>query len=68
MLIKLTNAHPEHKGKSLIINTELVLSFFEGANEDGEEVVFIFGVHGNTWQVTDTVDEVMAQVSEIGNK
>jgi hypothetical protein len=68
MLLKLNNAHQEHKEKSLIINTELVLSFFEGTNEAGEDVVFIFGVHGNTWQVSNTIDEIMEMAEERGNR
>jgi hypothetical protein len=46
----------------------LVLSFFEGTNEAGEDVVFIFGVHGNTWQVSNTIDEIMAMAESVGNK
>ena len=62
-LIKLTNAHKDHKDKSLIINTEYIASFFPSKNEDEEEVVFAFGVQGNTWQIKESIDEIMEMIN-----
>lgn len=61
--IKLTNAHKDHKGKSLILNTEYIASFFPAKNEEEEEVVFAFGVQGNTWQVEETIDQIMEKIN-----
>ena len=65
MLLKLTNAHPDHKGKQLILNTELILSFYEGVNEENENVVFAYGMNNNTWQLSDTIEEIMEQANSI---
>jgi len=65
MLIKLNNAHKDHLGKQLIINSDLVMSFYEGKDEDENEVVFVFGMQGNTWTVSDTIDEIMQQIDSV---
>lgn len=65
MLIKLNNAHKDHKGKQLIINSDLVMSFYEGKDEDENEVVFVFGMQGNTWTVSDTIEEIMQQIDSV---
>jgi hypothetical protein len=62
MIIKLTNATPEHKGKSLGINTEHIVTAFRDAitREDGtvEEVTFLFCPPHGTWEVKETIDEI----------
>jgi len=60
MLLKLTNATKGRIGEGLILNTELVLSFFENKAEDGRDVVVAYGMNGNTWEVSETIDEIMA--------
>jgi uncharacterized protein YlzI (FlbEa/FlbD family) len=63
-LIKLTNATKGRIGESLIINTEMIMSFFENTQEDGTKVSVAFGMNGNSWEVKETIDEVMAQIKE----
>ena len=61
MLLRLTNAAKGRIGEGLILNTELVLSFFEHAQEDGTKVTVAFGMNSNTWEVVESVDEIMEQ-------
>jgi len=63
-LIKLTNATPGRIGEGLILNTEALISFFEGTQEDGTKVTVAFGVNNNSWEVKETLDEVMAIINE----
>ena len=62
-LIKLTNATKGRIGESLILNTDMIMSFFENNQEDGEKVTVAFGMNGNSWEVKETIDEVMALIS-----
>ena len=64
MLLKLTNATKGRIGEGLILNTELLLSFFEHTTEDDRKVVVAFGMNGNTWEVSETIDEIMAKAKE----
>jgi uncharacterized protein YlzI (FlbEa/FlbD family) len=64
-LIKLTNATKGRIGESLILNTDMIMSFFENNQEDGEKVTVAFGMNGNSWEVKETIDEVMAQIKEL---
>jgi hypothetical protein len=61
MLLKLTNATKGRIGEKLILNTDLLLSMFENKTEDGTEVTVAFGMNGNTWEVSETIDEIMEQ-------
>jgi len=63
-LIKLTNATKGRNGESLIINTEMIMYFFENTQEDGTKVSVAFGMNGNSWEVKETIDEIMAQIKE----
>ena len=63
MIIKLTNATKDRVGEGLILNTELIVSFFENTTEDGEKITSAFGVNGNTWEVKETIDEIMEKVN-----
>lgn len=58
-LIKLTNATKGRIGEGLILNTELIASFFEHTQEDGAKVTVAFGVSGNSWEVQETIDQIM---------
>ena len=55
-LIKLTNATKGRIGESLIINTEMIMSFFENTQEDGTKVSVAFGMNGNSWEVKETIE------------
>ena len=63
-LIKLTNATKGRIGEGLILNTETMMSFFENTQEDGTKVTVAFGINGNSWEVQETIDEIMQQISE----
>jgi len=62
-LIKLTNATKGRIGEGLILNTDLIASFFEHNQEDGTKVTVAFGMNGNSWEVKETVDEIMEQIN-----
>ena len=66
MLLKLTNATKGRIGEGLILNTDLVMSFFKNTTEDGRDVVVAYGMNGNTWEVQETIDEIMEQVANRG--
>ena len=64
MLLKLTNATKGRIGEGLILNTEMILSLFEHKQEDGTQVVIAYGMNGNSWEVSETIDEIMEMVGE----
>jgi len=59
MLLKLTNATKGRIGESLILNTEMILSFYEHTQEDDSKVTVAYGLNGNSWEVKETIDEIM---------
>jgi hypothetical protein len=61
-LIKLTNAHKGRIGEGLILNTDLIASFFEHTQEDGTKVSVAFGMNSNSWEVSETIDEIMQKI------
>ncbi len=61
-LIKLTNATKGRIGEGLILNTEAMMSFFENEQEDGTKVTVAFGMNGNSWEVQETIDEIMSKI------
>lgn len=63
-LIKLANATKGRIGEGLILNTDLIASFFEHTQEDGTKVTVAFGMNGNTWEVSEKIDEIMSKVEE----
>ena len=64
MLIKLTNATKGRIGEGLILNTELIMSFFEHTTEDDRKVTVAFGMNGNTWEVQESIDQIMAMKND----
>ena len=64
MLLKLTNAHKGRIGEGLILNTELIMSFFEHTTEDNRKVTVAFGMNGNTWEVQENIDQIMAMKND----
>lgn len=64
-LIKLTNATKGRIGESLILNTEAMLSFFEGTQEDGTKITVAFGINSNSWEVKETIDEIMEKINAV---
>jgi len=63
-LIKLTNAVADRVGESLILNTDLILSFFEHTQQDGTKVTAAAGINGNSWEVQESIDDIMVQLKE----
>jgi uncharacterized protein YlzI (FlbEa/FlbD family) len=61
-LIKLTNAAKGRIGEGLILNTDLIASIFEHTQEDGTEVRVAFGMNGNNWEVSESMDEIMEKI------
>ena len=61
-LIKLTNATKGRIGEGLILNTDLIASFFEHSQEDGTKVTVAYGMNGNSWEVQETIEEIMAKI------
>ena len=61
-LIKLTNAAKGRIGDGLIISTDLIASFFIHTQEDGTKVTVAFGMNNNSWEVSETVDEIMQKI------
>ena len=59
MLIKLTNATKGRIGEGLILNTDMIMSFYENTNEDGKQIVIAYGMNGNSWEVLETIDEIL---------
>ena len=62
-LIRLTNAVKGRIGEGLILNTDLIASFFEHTQEDGTKVTIAYGMSGNSWEVKETIDEIMEQIN-----
>jgi uncharacterized protein YlzI (FlbEa/FlbD family) len=63
MLIKLTNATKGRLGESLILNTEMILSFYEHTQEDDSKVTVAYGLNGNSWEVKETIDEIAEKIN-----
>ena len=64
MLLKLTNATKGRIGEGLILNTEMMMSFFQSTQEDGTQIVVAYGMNGNSWEVSETIDEIMEMVGK----
>jgi hypothetical protein len=61
-LIRLTNATKGRIGEGLILNTEAMMSFFENTVDD-VKVTVAFGMNGNSWEVQETIDEIMEMIN-----
>jgi uncharacterized protein YlzI (FlbEa/FlbD family) len=64
-MIKLTNATRGRVGEGLILNTEAMMSFFENTQDDGTKITVAFGMNGSSWEVKETIDELMDKIKEI---
>ena len=62
MFITFTNANPAHKGKSISLNTDSIVSIHRNfaTREDGtlEEVTFVHCPPHGTWEVVESVEEI----------
>lgn len=68
MLLKLTNATKGRIGEGLILNTDLIISFFEHTQEDDTKVTIAYGMNGNSWEVSETIEEIMKQIQMAANQ
>ena len=64
MLLKLTNATKGCIGEGLILNTDMIMSFYENTNEDDKKIVIAYGMNGNSWEVSESIDEIMEMVGK----
>ena len=69
MFLKLTNAALEYKGMPLAVRTDIVLSVFQTTLNRGTEdspsmetVTIVYSPQGS-WEVEETVDQVISQLS-----
>jgi len=67
MFISLTNASPAHKGKSVAVRKDLIVSVFRNTviREDDtvEEVTLVFAPPHGTWEVEETYEEIVAKLN-----
>lgn len=67
MFIKLTNASTAHKGKSLAIESSMIVTmhqdkvqFTHEGDTYQEDVTYLFCPPHGTWEVSESIDEVVA--------
>lgn len=63
-LLKLTNAAKGRVGEGLILNTDLIASFFQHTQEDGTKVTAAFGVSGSSWEIQETIEQIADMLQE----
>jgi hypothetical protein len=63
MIIKLKNAATLYTGKPILINTDFILSVFE-AELDGVGTTHIYSTTKETWQVQESVDQVLKLINK----
>lgn len=61
-MIRLTNATKGRIGEGLILNAEAMMSFFENTVDD-VKITVAFGMNGNSWEVQETIDEIMEKIN-----
>jgi hypothetical protein len=64
VIIKLTNSHADFKGKKVLINSDHILSVFESKTADNKKATFVYVDKENTWQVSETVEQIYEMVSK----
>ena len=66
MIIKLTNAVKQHEGKTLLLNTEHILSIGDVVTDDGRELTTIFSVDKELWEVKETASQIFDMINKKG--
>ena len=71
MFITLTSANPEIKGTPMVLNTEYIVSIYRAEKKVSvgvaalrEETTLIFCPPHGTWEVSETVEEVLALINQ----
>lgn len=62
MYIKLTNANETHNGQPIVINSEHIVSINRASVERNgflQEITFLFIPPHGTWEVKESVDEIL---------
>jgi uncharacterized protein YlzI (FlbEa/FlbD family) len=71
MILKLTNASPDHIGKPLLINAKHILSVHEITQEVADKTFItytnIYTVTQQSWSVKETLDEIYNKIVDIVN-
>lgn len=62
MIIKLTNAVEEFEDKTLLINTDHIITFYE-SNIDDKIVTNIFSTTQHNWQVKESIDTIYSIIN-----
>jgi len=69
MFITLTNANPSHRNKTIVLNTDAIVSvhraFAKREDESLEEVTFIHCPPHGTWEVLETLEEVTLILNQV---
>jgi hypothetical protein len=40
-----------------------MMSFFENTQDDGTKITVAFGMNGNSWEVQESIDEIMEMIN-----
>jgi uncharacterized protein YlzI (FlbEa/FlbD family) len=68
MIIKLTNASPEHEGKPILLNMEHVISIFETTQEISDKTFVnstnIYTVIQQSWVVKESIETIHKKIKE----
>jgi hypothetical protein len=72
MIIKLTNASPEHEGKAILLNTRHMLSAFETTQEISKKTFVtttnIYMLTQQSWTVKESVEQIEKLIQKcLGN-
>ena len=66
--IKVTNITPAHKGKTLAIRADIIVSMHRDSitRENGvvETVTFIHAPPNGNWEVAETIEEIIDQLAQ----
>jgi hypothetical protein len=69
MYLTFTNASPTHKGNKVAIHKDLILTVHEAMvtrdDETLEMVTFIFGPPHGTWEVSESLEEVVNILNDL---
>ena len=72
MIIKLTNAAPEHKGKMLLVNAKHILTVFESdvmvGDKKVETVTNIYSITQQGWMVKEPIETVLKLINAAQKK
>ena len=67
MIIKLTNAIKDHKGQSILLNTDHIVSIFPDTitvNKVVDPVSTIYSITKESWAVKETPEEIYEQINK----